>query len=645
MKKVADLIATINPLPIGASSFFFFFLYPPKAAAVWATSSTSTIGFAAPFSRIAALDPSTGDVVAATTADGHGAYRLEVPAGTVNLAHGKPGWPYSGGGDTPDEVSVAASSDVEQTLFLPPTGALDVTVQDSGGSPLPARVFVLGIDPSPPYKALDANGADPLAPGVTATLDVPASGTAAIDLEPGEYDVVFTRGMEYDAVIEPITVVAGSPTTLAVTLNRVLDTNGMLSGDFHIHAAAGPDLVLTDEERVANYAADGVEVLIASNHAYVADLSPVVADLALESWVSAVPSQEITTFDYGHFGLFPMQHEPDFPNGGAFDWVGVSPSEIFDWGQSQDREMVVQINHPRRIPTPAPMQNYFTVLDLLYDEQGWFIGDDHFDPMGSGVPDDAVMFGPGFTAMEVMTWLNIQGFSDWFNLLSAGLRFTATSNSDSHTTRVEGSGWPRNFVLVGEDDPTQLDIDAYVAAVNDMQLVGSFGPLVTIEAEPEAGGDTVGMGQTLDGGGDPIRVIARVQAAPWVSVDTLDVYADGELVTQEILQLQEVDGAEGGKRWEQTLEIIVDAPQDTWIAVMVWGDDSLYPYLPFNQTDPDEITLERMRAGDVDNPVFPFAFANPIFVDADGDGQVTPSHHICVADWDNYRQENRLSPY
>jgi hypothetical protein len=255
------------------------------------------------------------------------------------------------------------------------------------------------------------------------------------------------------------------------------------------------------------------------------------------------------------------------------------------------------------------------------------------------------MFGPGFTAMEVMTWLNIQGLSDWFNLLSAGYRFTATANSDTHTCNVEGSGWPRNFVYVGYDEPADLDVAGFVAAVNRGQLSGSFGPLVTMEAEPEAGGDPVMQGGTLLNDGQPVRVRVRIQAAPWVQPDTLTLYMDGEVVAIEPLTLAEVDGASGGTRLEQTVEVVVDAPDDTWVAAVVTGDTSLFPYVPFHQTNPDELTLQRLRDGDVDNPATPFGYANPVFIDADADGAIIPSHHVMPADYDDYRQENRLDPY
>ena len=239
---------------------------------------------------------------------------------------------------------------------------------------------------------------------------------------------------------------------------------------------------MTNNRRVQNFAAEGVEVLVASDHAHVSDLSPNLSAEGLEPWLNTIASQEVTCFDYGHFGLFPMEHDPKSPNGGAFDWVGVSPVDLFIWAGDQPRDMVVQINHPRAIPTSTDTQNFFDLLDLQFDVDGPYIGPNRFEDGGSGLPVDAEIFGPGYTAMEVMNWLNIQGLSDWFNLLNSGARFSATANSDSHTVNVESAGWPRNFILVGEDDPSQMDEDALVSAVNNQHLVGSFGPIVTLHS-------------------------------------------------------------------------------------------------------------------------------------------------------------------
>ena len=592
--------------------------------------------------RVAALQSGGETVRAATLTDAEGRWSLAVPDSEVDLVFGKPGWPTSSGGRDPDRVGASAGDEV--ALTLPATGELVINAVDSSGSAIPAHVVVVGFDPSPPHPALEPSGVDPYAPGIASMVDLDVSGSSVLALEPGSYEVIVTRGMEYDAFETAIDLAGGQSATVNATLNRVVDTTGWLSGDFHVHGANGPDTSLLDRTRVTNFAAEGVEVLIASDHAYVSDLEPVVAELDVGDWVKPIPSQEVTAFDYGHFGVFPMIPDLLQANQGAIDWVGMSPTELYAWAEQEPREVVVQINHPRAIPTPGTMQHHFSVVDLQFGPTGPYQGPDAIDPVLSDLPADAVMFGPGFTAIEVMTWLNVQGLSDWFNFLNAGWHVTGTANSDTHTIRVESSGWPRNFVRVGHDDPAAVDPEEFAMAINNHQLSGSFGPFVTMEIESD-GGVLAEQGEILDLDTPGATVRVRVQAAPWVPVDTLDIYEGGLLVLSEPLALVEVPGLEGGVRMEQIIELPMTPGLDTWVVAVAHGQGSLFPYIPFNRTPKADLTQARLDSRDVDEPATAFGFTNPVFIDVDGDGEISPSYEVLAPDWDTYRKEDRLSPY
>ena len=169
--------------------------------------------------------------------------------------------------------------------------------------------------------------------------------------------------------------------------------------------------------------------------------------------------------------------------------------------------------------------------------------------------------------------------------------------------------------------------------------------MVTTTAELADGSGSAMQGDLLTVDDQEVLLSVRVQAATWVPVDTLDLYADGELILSEALELEEVEGAEGGTRLEQIVDLALSVDADTWVVAVVYGTGGMFPYVTYHNTDEDELTMEMLRSGEVTSPATPFGFANPIFLDADGDGAITPSHHIKPQDVDEYRWEDRLSPY
>ncbi|MBW2255899.1 MAG: hypothetical protein JRI25_15050, partial [Deltaproteobacteria bacterium] len=335
-----------------------------------------------PGAAIAALDPARDGIpIAVARTDDDGAYRLVVPAGPISLIAGHPGWLYAGGGVDPDSVDLEPPSGgiLVRDLTLPQTSRLEVQVNDEAGDPIPARVIILGVDPSPIDHRLESEHLDPLAPGVVAQHDL-ADGTLQVWLEPGAYDVVVVHGMEYSLHREAVALEAGETVTVDATLVRVVDTTGYLSGDFHFHGARGPDTAIRNTDRVVNAAADGLEVMVATDHAYVTDYRPIIEATGLSDHIATIAGQEVTTFDYGHFNLFPLPIDAEDASNGAIDWVGRSPAEIMALGSTAEEPRVVQVNHPRTIPTDVGFQNYFEVIDLRFDEQGWYLGPDTVDP-------------------------------------------------------------------------------------------------------------------------------------------------------------------------------------------------------------------------------------------------------------------------
>ncbi len=591
-----------------------------------------------------------GDDIAHVRSGADGTFSMCLPIGRASLITGKDGHSYFGGGHEPQPtiLELAAGDTPDPVVLqLPESGRLQVTVQDTVGEPMPARLTVYGIDPSPHSFRLASDGFDPLAPGVVRQVD---SVTGAFDqnLEPGDYRAVVTRGPEYSMVLESITIEAGESTTLDATLFRVVDTSHYLSGDFHVHAQSSSDSTVRDEARVGNMVAEGVEILVSTDHDVVTDYSPTIADLGVVEYLTSFPGQEITTFDYGHFNGFPLPIDPLQHNNGAVDWAGLTPKEIGSMVLNPDAGAIYQLNHPRAVPAPGTTGNYFNMIDLQFDDDGPIIGPDSVDPLTVRLAVDDEMLATNFVAMEIMTWANVQGLHDWYNLLNSGVVFTATGNSDTHTTNVESSGWPRNYVRVGHDSPEDLTRDEFVNGLRQGQNTVSFGVFVTLTVE--SGDAAAEVGDMLSVRTDEsVTLTAHAQSPTWIAFDTLTiidgatgtVLAGGE-VTPELVDLSD---DEGNQRYEATLTEVFVPENDTWLIAIASGQDSLFPGLPYNETPRDEMTLQRIEEADVVDPLTPFAITNPVWVDADDDGSITPSHLILEPDWESWRAEDRTAPY
>ena len=236
------------------------------------------------------------DVVSAFETDEDGHFEGNLPPGNYKLMVAKEGYPYDSGSSTPNEtlVSVSQGAVTGVTLTLPETGRLRVTAIDETAAPSPAKASVVGFDPSPPLSntqsllgLLDFKGTvfdDDRGEGVfgiaKAIFMGPDGDSGEIPIEPGQYEVFVSRGPEYSLFNETIGISAGALTTSTAQIARVVDTSGFISGDFHVHMMNSPDAIVPLDVRVTTFLAEGVDYLVATDHAFLTDLWPTIHDLA-----------------------------------------------------------------------------------------------------------------------------------------------------------------------------------------------------------------------------------------------------------------------------------------------------------------------------------------------------------------------------
>jgi hypothetical protein len=481
-------------------------------------------------------------------------------------------------GDPTTTVDVAATATTADLAF-PAQGFVHVVARDADtGTPIPARVQVLptgGLTPTP-----DAWGE--ARAGATGRLYVefPVSGDVTLGVPPGEHRVIVSRGYEYDLVDDTLTVAAGATVEVPADLERVVATPGVMCGDFHLHTTRSPDSEDDSRWKIQSAIADGLEVPVRSDHEWVRDFEPEIAALGATDFAYGLCSMELTTFTWGHFGVFPLVRDDARIGGGAYDWVNRLSPAVF----AEIRATVtpsgpptIIINHPRG----QSIGSYFDVAD--YDHHTGLVG--HPENWDEAFNLIELANGSSFDS-------NLDGsVADWFSFLSAGRRVFALGSSDSH--RVSGSpvGYPRTCIEVGTDEPAALRALG-PNGVRDPLVAGhatiSGGIYVTAVARGGAG-----PGDEVSGSSATETVEVTVRAAPWISVTSLRSYVDGALAeTIPLDAATVVDPLEPAVRFRGSLDVPVTAAGGiaTWAVFVAAGDAPLDPVhpgrMPFGVTNP-----------------------------------------------------------
>ena len=505
-----------------------------------------------------------GSYLTRTLAGSDGSFVIHAPPQATQLYATKAGYTL------PPPVSLAA--DATQTrLELGAHGTLVVHAKDTtSGAPLPVRVQVI------PSAALTTT---PESFGVLDELrgrlyqEFAVTGEATLDVPAGQHRVIVSRGYEWELHDETVQVDAGKTTTVDASLLHSVDSTGVMCADFHIHSYFSADATDEVEYKVKGAVADGLEIPVSSEHEWIIDFQPVIQKLGLTQWAYGFPSEEFTTFTWGHFGVVPIRARPDKINNGAVQWVGKKPPEVFPSIVALPEQPVLIINHP----SGGGFGAYFSATHFT---RATAVGD----------PD---MWSDQFGAVEVFNGSDLDAnrehsVADWFALLDAGKQVWAVGNSDSHHLRTEAVGYPRTCLRFGHDDPTQLSAEVVRDTLRKGAGVVSGGLYMTVEGPGGAG-----PGEQLPAQAGALVFKVVVQAPSWLEASTLEVFVDGQ--TQQTLQLQESTTTTGPARHYEAM-VTVAATQQRPVHYVVFHASA--PARDLSPLDPGRK---------------PFAVSNPIF--------------------------------
>ena len=619
--------------------------------------------------------------------DSEGRFQMTLAPGEYQVQAHAEGYLYAS--DEPAVVAIAEEGETSQDFDLPAPGYLQVSVTEvvSGGpdKPVPAKLQLVGFDPSPAWKnnilgqqtGIFGDDAERLPFGITLVEFIDRNGMSQLTpVEPGDYQVVVSRGPRYSAYKQDITISSGKTTEVQASIVQVVETPQVISADFHVHSIQSWDSEVTQQERVATYLAEGMDFFTPSEHDMRVDFTDTLARMDATDLIGTAPSAEITSRDYGHFNSWPVTIDSSLISGGSIDWgreaapgmdfpeygsYGLSPAEIFAASREDPLAKVVQINHISghfgsggsglAIDTGlTPPQSQVDLSTRRLDPNLDNAFDENFDALEVWIGTDGRNgISRGFLG---------QNAGDWFNLLNQGLVRTGVANSDSHDRRITYLS-TRNLVASAETDPGKLSgIAADLAAtVAEGRVVGSNGPAVRINATATYVGTTntagLGIGEPLTipiSSGTQLTVNVEISTAEWAQVDTVDFYINNqpELTSAAGLparygvcpdytiragdtgwrdrKVTVINSLEGASR--NDISVTLKVPRvtaDSWVVAIVHGSDGvsspMFPVVPEDLDPASNNTLEDLTDDNLGEAgVLAYAFTNPLFIDVGNNG-------------------------
>ncbi len=493
-------------------------------------------------------------------------------------------------GDDPHHI------DIKIDQYRP--GKLNVIVKDGEGSLLPSKIEIVGVNnaKTPDFGPESGEFA-------VKNLRYTPNGSIEQPLEPGEYLLRVSRGPEYSAVEITTTIKPGKTTQHAVTLHRVIDTNGWVSTDFHSHSTPSGDNTSSQLGRVLNLVCQHIEFAPCTEHNRINSYQPHFDSLDVNAWISSVSGMELTgsPLPLNHQNVFPLHHHPHRQDGGGpvtDTDVETQIRRVSAWDNGSDK--LVQQDHP---------------------DIGWLFYDKNGDGKHDAGHADGVAFIDVMEIHPIQRVLQTATLDDmtkeaaktnrifkWLQLLNQGYRIPGVVNTDAHYN-FHGSGWIRNWVQCSTDDPAKIDHMEMVHASEEGRVVMSNGPFLQMSAK-NVSGKKVTVGQDLHAPSKQVAVDVSVQCPNWLSVDTVFILLNGKaredliFTTKSHPNLFIEQGA--GNLKTQSFKKLFDLKleQDTHI-VAVTGNT-------------------KTTLGPVMGPQWgkapPAALTNPIYVDTDGDG-------------------------
>lgn len=565
------------------------------------------------------IDRANGVPFTQTTSDAQGHFSARLPRGLYTMRLRTPD-----GHETRHDFLMGAQDTKIKTLDVPDTArialpqghAMRLVFQGVGTTRDPHFAdFQTG------YEVHNADG--PLAEARVS--NVPLAGVASdpkfVYLPEGEYRVYAVRGPEFSVEQARLSVSGATDMTLNIERpQRLVATPNYIAADLHVHAAPSFDNQFPTRKRVRSFVAEHGEVMVAAEHDTIFDFNPLIREMGVRDQMIAITGSEVTStqksgrapYSIGHMNFFPLAAQNQAHKNGLPNHENRRTRDVLDEMRVKFDDPVAQLNHPRDdfdLAGTAVPGNYRELIDdeAFFEHMG--AAGHPYNPHrplttspNNSLIDRAPVTGTRDIDFDLVELLNgSHGHrpdrraamrQDWYSLLSQGIQLAGSANSDSHDL-TQQVALPRNMVHMPDDTIAGFEMTQFTTSLKAGAFYGTTGPQMTLKLE------AAGMGETHQGATATLR--GRVFGADWAKADRLDIQVNGALV--------------------KTLKL----PPNGRFGV------------PLSFTKDSYVTVEAFGpVGDIYRAVYadfePYAFSNPIYVDADSNGTWTPPGIALFAD-------------
>lgn len=525
--------------------------------------------------------------------DDKGAFAVRIPPGrhTVNVFD--MGRPVS-----QKVVSVSENGDARLDDELPAASAITFDIRDADGRSIPCKAQFIGRNgtKSPELGPRDrAHGC----------VDQYHSekGQFRVQVPPGEYEVVVTRGIEHTHLRQSVKVEAARTVQVKGALRRVVNTPGWVSADFHNHTTQSGDNTCGTDDRIINLAAEHLEFAPTTEHNRLYDWRPHIEKLGLKDEMNTVKGLELTGSG-AHFNSFPFEPVPHTQDAGAPVWnkdPRLNAITLRDW-QGPNADRWIQINHPDMVENFIDRDGDGRA-DGGYVHVGQFIDAvETENGVGMNYGMSILANAPFVIARNATTRLEEVRYVTefvWLQLLNRGHRMWGVCVADAHSVYGNGVGGWRMYVPSSTDRPADIDWKEISRNAKAGKTMLTTGPYLEVETTDgvRAGGITKAKGS--------IDLNVRVQCTDWIDIDRVQVLVNGR-------QAKELNYTRKSHpqmfsnsvvKFDQTIR--VPLAEDAHLIVVATDEDGNL------STGFGTSPQAQMR---------PVAYHNPIFVDVDGNG-------------------------